>query len=79
MKWIRKGSAIKKAMEYVTGDYVLIQDADLEYDPKDYYKLIDPIKSLTQMWYMVHDSKDPKPKEFYISKIELLIIFWVFG
>ncbi len=39
-----KGSAIKKAMEYVTGDYVLIQDADLEYDPKDYYKLIDPIK-----------------------------------
>ena len=39
-----KGSAIISALEYVTGDYVLIQDADLEYDPKDYIKLIEPIK-----------------------------------
>ena len=39
-----KGSAIIEATKHVTGDYILIQDADLEYDPKDYNKLIEPIK-----------------------------------
>lgn len=38
-----KGSAIKTAQKHITGDIVIIQDADLEYDPKDYYKLIKPI------------------------------------
>ena len=39
-----KGRAIIEATKHVTGDYILIQDADLEYDPKDYNKLIEPIK-----------------------------------
>ncbi len=38
-----KGSAIRYGLEKVTGDYVLIQDADLEYDPDDIPALIDPI------------------------------------
>ena len=38
-----KGSCIKSAKNKVKGNIVLIQDADLEYDPKDYLKLIDPI------------------------------------
>jgi len=38
-----KGSAIRTGIKYVTGSIVLIQDADLEYDPNDYYKLIKPI------------------------------------
>jgi len=38
-----KGSAIRTALQYVTGDIVIIQDGDLEYDPADYYKLIEPI------------------------------------
>jgi len=38
-----KGSCIKSAKKKVKGDIVLIQDADLEYNPKDYKKLIDPI------------------------------------
>lgn len=38
-----KGAAIRTALEYVSGDIVIIQDADLEYDPNDYYKLIEPI------------------------------------
>lgn len=36
-----KGACIIKAKEYVTGDIVLIQDADLEYSPSDYKLLID--------------------------------------
>jgi dolichol-phosphate mannosyltransferase len=38
-----KGASIRAALEGVTGDIVLIQDADLEYDPNDYPKLIAPI------------------------------------
>lgn len=39
-----KGAAIKSAMPLVTGDFVIIQDADLEYDPADYIKLINAAK-----------------------------------
>jgi|TARA_B110000438_G_scaffold300050_1_gene351546 glycosyltransferase involved in cell wall biosynthesis len=40
-----KGSALKKGFDVVSGDIVLIQDADLEYDPKDYTALIKPFKN----------------------------------
>jgi len=38
-----KGMAIRTAIKYVTGDIIVIQDADLEYEPEDYYELIRPI------------------------------------
>jgi len=38
-----KGAAIRTALQYVTGDIVIIQDGDLEYNPTDYHKLIEPI------------------------------------
>ncbi len=40
-----KGSAIKNALNICNGEVVLIQDADLEYDPKDYNALIAPFKN----------------------------------
>jgi dolichol-phosphate mannosyltransferase len=40
-----KGSAVRYGIEKSTGDIVLVQDADLEYDPNDYQKLIEPIIS----------------------------------
>lgn len=39
-----KGFCIRKGIEVACGDIILIQDADLEYDPIDYTKLINPIK-----------------------------------
>ena len=38
-----KGSAIKTAISKITGDIIIIQDADMEYDPNDYMSLITPI------------------------------------
>lgn len=40
-----KGYSLKKAVEVASGDIILVQDADLEYDPSDYEKLIKPIEN----------------------------------
>ena len=66
-----KGFCIREALKIITGDIVLIQDADLEYDPKDYKKLINPI--LIDVADVVYGSRfigsEPRRKIYYINKI----------
>ncbi|MBI5020474.1 MAG: glycosyltransferase family 2 protein [Ignavibacteriales bacterium] len=51
-----KGRAIRSGIQHITGDVVIIQDADLEYDPEDYPALIKPIiKGQTSVVYGSRD------------------------
>ena len=62
-----KGAAVKKGFDKATGDIVLVQDADLEYDPKDYSKLLRPI--LEKKADVVYGSRfiRGKPERIYLT------------
>lgn len=73
-KNLGKGAAIKSAVKYVKGDVVIIQDADLEYYPQDYYKLIKPIINLD--YKVVYGSRVLNKKRYYNKNfISLFRIF----
>lgn len=46
-----KGATVREGYKYTTGDYVVVQDADLEYDPQDYKKLLAEIEKGAQVVY----------------------------
>jgi dolichol-phosphate mannosyltransferase len=65
-KNLGKGAAIKSSLKYVKGDLVIIQDADLEYEPNDYYKLVN--KFANKKINVVYGSRVLNKKYFYYNK-----------
>lgn len=46
-----KGATVREGYKHTTGDYVIVQDADLEYDPQDYQKLLAQVAKGAQVVY----------------------------
>ena len=67
-KNLGKGAAINTAINKISGDIAIIQDADLEYDPSDYDKLINPI--LNNKADVVYGSR------FVGSDAKRVLLFW---
>src|SRR5690242_15020706 len=62
-----KGAALRDGFKLATGDVVLVQDADLEYDPQDYLKLLLPI---------VEDKADVVYGSRFIGEPHRVLYFW---
>jgi dolichol-phosphate mannosyltransferase len=73
-----KGKAIRTALDHVTGDLVVVQDADLEYDPEDYTKLVHPIlEGKTEVVYGSRYLSKENILPFTKFKIGVLILNWL--
>jgi len=64
-----KGAAVRTGLERAKGDVVIIQDADLEYDPDDWPRLLEPI--LKRKAYVVYGSR------FTGSRKNMLPLHWI--
>ena len=60
-----KGAAIKTAQKFILGEYVIIQDADLEYDPKEYRNFMDEIKKNKYKLKVIYGSRVLKKRKIY--------------
>jgi glycosyltransferase involved in cell wall biosynthesis len=63
-----KGASIRTALAYARGEYVLIQDSDLEYDPQDYPALLRPlIEGRANVVYGVRPDRPERGLRFFLG------------
>ena len=74
-----KGSAVKLGLQHAIGDMVIIQDADLEYDPNDYQKCIQPIlDGKSNVVYgsrrLDHSNRQHSSLRFYVGGLTVTLV-----
>ena len=75
-----KGDAIVRAKKYINSNYVVIHDADLEYDPQDIKKLINLIKENEETFLMgSRFLKDKKVQHYYRTYAANKFLSWLFS
>ena len=78
-----KGATLREGFKHTTGDYVIVQDADLEYDPADYKTLLASLKEQnTQVVYgsrFTGDYKDMTSVHFVGNKVLTILTNILFG
>ncbi len=63
-----KGAAIRTALQYARGEYILIQDSDLEYDPQDYPALLRPLEERqANVVYGVRPDRPERGLRFFLG------------
>lgn len=70
-----KGTALRRGIEYATGTYVIIQDADLEYDPRDISGLLSVIEAGTAE--VVYGSRNLNPRARHGGLIPRLGVWFI--
>lgn len=70
-----KGAALKTGIHASTGDFIIFQDADLEYDPNDYRRLLKPI--LNKETSIVFGSRFSKNSKFIPKKQTMHPMHWI--
>ncbi len=70
-----KGANIINALNHATGDIAIIQDSDLEYDPKEYQTLINPI--ISGKAEAVYGTRFARAKEFHVYSLIHLYANWI--
>ena len=63
-----KGAALAKGFQAATGDVVVIQDADLEYDPKDFVRLLEPFVNGRKDADVVYGSRYARGEKYMIKR-----------
>jgi glycosyltransferase involved in cell wall biosynthesis len=70
-----KGAAIRTGLEHARGEYVLIQDSDLEYDPQDYPALLQPLREgRTNVVYGVRPDRPERGLSYYFGAKFLTVL-----